>query len=79
MIPVLSVTIKERTVRALYLKTNAKGFCKETIEKLTNYWTGGSYLVLRSKPMVPGDRLLIANRWKELKKHTKYQQELEQL
>ena len=34
------------------VKTNTKGFCKETIEKLTKYWPGGSYLVLRSKPMV---------------------------
>ena len=43
------------------VKTNTKGLCKETIEKLTNYWPGGcSYLVLRSKHMVPGDRLLIA-------------------
>ena len=42
------------------VKTNTKGFCKETIEKLTKNWPGGSYLVLRSKPMVPGDRPLIA-------------------
>ena len=41
------------------VKTNTKGFCKETIEKLTKDWPGGSYLVLRSKPMVPGDRPLI--------------------
>ena len=38
------------------VKTNTKGFCKETIEKLTKIWPGGSYLVLRSKPMVPGYR-----------------------
>ena len=42
------------------VKTNNKGFCKETIEKLTKDWPGGSYLVLRSKPMVPRDRPLIA-------------------
>ena len=42
------------------LKTNTKGFCKETIEKLTKDWPGGSYLVLSSKPMIPRDRLLIA-------------------
>ena len=42
------------------LKTNNKGLCKETIEKLTKNWPGGSYLVLRSKPMVPGVRPLIA-------------------
>ena len=39
------------------VNTNTKGFCKETIEKLTKDWLGGSYLVLRSKPMVPGGRL----------------------
>ena len=42
------------------VKTNTKGFCKETIEKLTKNWPGGSYLVLRSKPMVPGGRPPIA-------------------
>ena len=41
------------------VKTNTKGFCKEKIEKLTKDWPGGSYLVLRSKPMVPGGRPLI--------------------
>ena len=40
--------------------TNTKGFCKETIEKLTKDWPGGSYLVLRSKPMVSGYKPLIA-------------------
>ena len=42
------------------MKKNTKGFCKETIEKLTNDWPGGFYLMLRSKHMVPGDRSLIA-------------------
>ena len=42
------------------VKKKTKGFCKETIEKLTKDWPGGSYLVLRSKPMVPGDRPIIA-------------------
>ena len=51
------------------VKTNTKGFCKDAIEKLTKDWPGGSYLVFRSKPMVPGDRPLIAivykyNAWK---------------
>ena len=41
------------------VNTNTKGFCKETIEKLTKDWPGGSYLVLRSKPMIPGGRPLI--------------------
>ena len=53
------------------MKTNTKGFCKETIEKLTKNWPGGSYLVLRSKPMEPGGRTIIAigykyNAWKVL-------------
>ena len=53
------------------VKTNTKGFCKETIEKLTKHWPGGSYLMLRSKPMAPGGRTLIAigykyNAWKVL-------------
>ena len=38
------------------VKKNTKGFFRNNIEKLTKYWTGGSYLVLRSKPMVPGGR-----------------------
>ena len=42
------------------VNTNTKGLRKETIVKLTKDWPGGSYLVLRSKPMVPGDRPLIA-------------------
>ena len=42
------------------LKTNTKVFRREIIEKLTKDWPGGYYLVLRSKPMVPGDRTLIA-------------------
>ena len=42
------------------VRKNTKGFFKETIEKLTKNWAGGSYLVLSSKPMVPGGRLLIA-------------------
>ena len=40
------------------LKTNIKGFFKDNIEKLTKDWPGGSHLVLRSKPMVPGERPL---------------------
>ena len=53
------------------VKKNTKGFCKETIENLTKDWPGGSYLMLRIKPMVPGGRTLIAigykyNTWKVL-------------
>ena len=40
-------------------KKNTKGFCKETIENLTKYLSGGSYLLLRINPVVPGDRPLI--------------------
>ena len=42
------------------MKKNTKELCKDAIEKLTKDWPGGSYLVLRSNPMVPGDRTLIA-------------------
>ena len=42
------------------VKTNSKGFCKETIGNLRKDWPGGSYLVLRRKPVVPRDRPLIA-------------------
>ena len=41
------------------IKTNTKLFCKETIDNLTKYWSGGSHIVLRSKLIVPGDRPLI--------------------
>ena len=34
------------------VKTNTKVLCKDIIKKLKKYWTGGSYLVSRSKPMV---------------------------
>ena len=46
------------------VKTNTKGFCKETIENITKYWPGGSYVVLRIKPMVTGDRPIIAISYK---------------
>ena len=42
------------------VKTNTKGFCKDTIEKLTKDWPVGSYLVLRSNPMVPRYGSIIA-------------------
>ena len=42
------------------IKTNTNLFCKDTIEKLTNNCPGGSYLMLRSKPMVTGGRPLIS-------------------
>ena len=42
------------------VKKNTKVLFKEIIENLTNDWPGSSYFVLRSKPMVPRDRPLIA-------------------
>ena len=42
------------------VKTNTKGFCKETIENITKDWPGGSYLLLMSKSMVSGGWTLIA-------------------
>ena len=42
------------------VKTNTKLFCKETIEKLSKDWPGGSYFILRSKPMVPRGRPIMA-------------------
>ena len=41
------------------VQKNTKVLCKDIIEKITKYWTGGSYLMSRSKPMVPGGRPLI--------------------
>ena len=41
------------------VKTNTQIFCKENIHNITKDWPGGSYLVMRSKPMVPGVRLII--------------------
>ena len=42
------------------VKTNTKGFCKETIDNLTKDRTVGSYLLLRNKSMVPGDMPLFS-------------------
>ena len=41
------------------VKTNTKGLCKNIIEKLKKYWTGGSHLVLKIKYMLPRDKPLI--------------------
>ena len=46
------------------VKIDTKGFCKDTIDMLKNDWPGGSYLVLRSKPMVPSERPLISISYK---------------
>ena len=42
------------------VKIDTKGFFKATIEGLTKNWPGGCYIVLRGKPMVPGQRTLLA-------------------
>ena len=42
------------------VKTNTKIFCKDTMNKLTNYWPGGSYLLLKRNSTVPGYRGLLA-------------------
>ena len=39
-------------------KTIHTGFCLATLEKLTEYWPGRSYLVMKSTPRVPGGRPL---------------------
>ena len=41
-------------------KTNHKGFCLATLENLMKYWPGGSYLVMKSTPRVPGGIPLVA-------------------
>ena len=40
-------------------KTNTKGLCKYIIDNMINYCPGGSYLALKIKSVVPGDRPLI--------------------
>ena len=42
------------------VKISTKGFCKATIEGLVKDWPGISYIELRSKPVVPGERLLLS-------------------
>ena len=37
-----------------------KCFCIYKLEKITKDWYGGSYLVMKSTPKVPGDRPLMA-------------------
>ena len=36
-------------------KTSHKGFCLAKLENLTRDWPGGSYLVLKSNPIFPGE------------------------
>ena len=37
------------------VKTSHMGFCLATLEKLMKNWPGGSYLVLKSTPIFPGE------------------------
>ena len=46
------------------VKTNTKGFCNDNIKNISKYWPGGYYLVLNRKPIVPGDRPLMATNYK---------------
>ena len=41
------------------VKTIHKGFCLALLENLTKDWLGGSYLVIKSTPRVPGERPLL--------------------
>ena len=41
-------------------KTSHKGFCLDTLEKLTKDWPGGSYLVLKITPRFNGESPLLA-------------------
>ena len=41
-------------------KTNYKGFCLATLEKLMKDFLGGSYLIMKSTPRVPGEITLLA-------------------
>ena len=51
------------------VKKNTKGLCKDNIENIKNDWPEGSHLVFRSKPTIPGGRLLldIGNKYNEWK------------
>ena len=46
------------------LKTRHKGYCIATLEKLMKDWPGGSYLVMKSNPIVPGGITLMAMGYK---------------
>ena len=42
------------------VKMSHKGFCLVTLEKLMKDWSGGSYLVMNSTPIVPGGTPIMA-------------------
>ena len=41
------------------VKTSHKVFCLATLENLTKYWLGGSYIVMKSNKRVPSGRPLL--------------------
>ena len=41
------------------MKTGHKDFCLATLENLMKDWPGGSYLVMKITPRVPGGRPLM--------------------
>ena len=43
------------------MKTIHKGFCLAMLENLMKYWPGGSYLVMKSTPIFPGEIPLLAS------------------
>ena len=60
-----SVKIDEEEMAAVFdvfgmAKTIHKGFCLSTIKKLTKDWPGGSYIVMKSNPIVPGAITLLS-------------------
>ena len=48
------------TPPSIYQKTSHKCFCLAKLENLMEDWPGGSYLVLNSNTIVPGDIPLMA-------------------
>ena len=46
------------------VKTSHEGFYLATLEKLMKDWPVGSYIVLKSTPIFPGERPLLAIRYK---------------
>ena len=46
------------------MTTSHKGFCLATLENLMKDYPGGSYLVLNSTPIVPGETPLLATGYK---------------
>ena len=54
------------------VKTNTKGFCQETIDNIAKKWSGGSYLVLRSRHTIPQGTPLISIGYKHYTQNVIY-------